>query len=412
MDAPLSEVFFAGFDTPIGRCGIAWGPRGVVGVQLPEGPDAKLRARMRQRFPGAREAAPGPEAQAVLDEVLRLLRGEPVDFAAAALDMRGVPLFHRRVYEVARTIPPGETLSYGELAVRLGRPRSARAVGQALGRNPFAIVVPCHRVLGAGGRLGGFSANGGITTKLQLLALEGEHAAPAGHPEGDGTFGFDPAAAMEHLRGVDPELGVLFDQVGPFRMRIQRTSSLFVSLARAIVYQQLHGRAAASIFARLRALFPHGHRGPTPEQILRASEAKLRGAGLSQSKMLSLRDLAKRAADGEIPELAELRGMDDETIVERLTRVRGIGRWTVEMLLMFRLGRPDVLPVDDFGVRKGFAVTFHHRAMPTPKALAEKGERWKPYRTLVAWYFWRAAESGTLPKAAKKRVEARKTTKR
>jgi 3-methyladenine DNA glycosylase/8-oxoguanine DNA glycosylase len=158
------------------------------------------------------------------------------------------------------------------------------------------------------------------------------------------------------------------------------------------VYQQLHGRAAATIYARLCALFPHGHRGPTPKDVLRAPEAKLLGAGLSRAKMLALRDLAKRAAAGEIPSWAEARALDDETLIERLTAVRGIGRWTVEMLLIARLGRPDVLPVDDFGIRKGFMIGWRKRSMPKPKELAKYGQRWAPWRTVAAWYLWRATE--------------------
>jgi 3-methyladenine DNA glycosylase/8-oxoguanine DNA glycosylase len=140
------------------------------------------------------------------------------------------------------------------------------------------------------------------------------------------------------------------------------------------------------------ALFPHAHAGFAPEQVLRASDEKLRSAGLSTPKLLALRDLARRAAAGEIPALAALREMEDEAIVERLSQVRGIGRWTVEMLLMFRLGRPDVLPLDDLGVRKGFAVAFSKPALPSREALAKHGTRWRPYRTVASWYLWRAAE--------------------
>ena len=160
------------FDTAIGRCGIAWRGHGVVGVQLPEGSEPATRERVRKRFPGASEGLPPPEVQVALEGIVGLLRGEPRDLSSVPLDMEGVPQFHRRVYEVARTIPPGATLSYGEIAARLGALGAARAVGQALGRNPFAIVVPCHRVLSAGGKVGGFSASGGVGTKLKLLSIE------------------------------------------------------------------------------------------------------------------------------------------------------------------------------------------------------------------------------------------------
>ena len=164
---------FTLFETPIGRCGIAWSERGIVGVQLPEADGQKTRARLLRRWPGAREATPPPDVRRALDAIAALLRGEPSDLAPVALDMAGVPEFNRRVYEVARTIPPGATLSYGAIAAQLGEPGLARDVGQALGQNPFAIVVPCHRVVAAGGKLGGFSARGGVATKLRLLALEG-----------------------------------------------------------------------------------------------------------------------------------------------------------------------------------------------------------------------------------------------
>jgi methylated-DNA-[protein]-cysteine S-methyltransferase len=160
------------FDTAIGRCGIAWGAGGVLGVQLPEENEAATRARLEHRFPGAGEAPPPPEVQRALDGIVALLRGEPADLSSVTLDMEGVPEFHQRVYAVTRSIPAGRTLSYGDIAARLGDRGAARAVGQALGRNPFALVVPCHRVLSATGSMTGFSAHGGPATKRRLLAIE------------------------------------------------------------------------------------------------------------------------------------------------------------------------------------------------------------------------------------------------
>jgi methylated-DNA-[protein]-cysteine S-methyltransferase len=164
---------FALFATAVGPCAIAWGDAGIVGVNLPEGDEAATRARMRRRFAPAAESPPPPEVQAAIDSIVALLRGERVDLSGIRLDMRDVPAFQRRVYDIAREIPPGSTQSYGEIARRLGDPGAARSVGHALGRNPFTIVVPCHRVLAAGDKPGGFSAHGGVTTKLQLLAIEG-----------------------------------------------------------------------------------------------------------------------------------------------------------------------------------------------------------------------------------------------
>src|SRR3954447_15563118 len=386
--AVMTAQHFTLFDTPVGRCGIAWGERGVIGIQLPEGRELATRARIVERFPGAGEVAPPLKVQQAIDAIVSLLHGNAADLDSVVLDMEKVSPFYRRVYEVARSIPPGTTLSYGEIAKQMGAAGSARAVGQALGKNPFAIVVPCHRVLAAGGKVGGFSANGGIVTKLRLLTLERAHAS------GEGTFGFDPVVAIEHLRGADAALARVIDAVGPFRMQLKKAPSIFGALAESIVYQQLAGRAAATIFARVCALVPHAHEGLSAEQIMRLSDEKLRAAGLSRSKLVSLRDLAQKAVSGEIPTLAQMHAMDDDAIVESLTHVRGIGRWTVEMLLIFRLGRPDVLPVDDYGVRKGFGVATRKREMPTREALAKRGERWRPYRSVASWYLWGAADLG------------------
>lgn len=391
----MGETGYTLFDTPIGRCGVAWGPGGIVQVQLPGGRDDEARARLARLNGGGPPALPPPRIADAIASIVTLLRGGSADLSQVPLDMARLPAFQRRVYEAARAIQPGETRTYGEIARLLGAPGLSRAVGQALGRNPFPIVVPCHRVLAAGGRIGGFSAPGGITTKLRLLTIEGRHAATTGSLfEGDGGYGFDPDEAIAHLRGSDAMMGALIERVGPFTMELKSTPSIFVALAEAIVYQQLTGRAAATIFARVRALFPSAHHGPTPEQILRVSDERLRGAGLSNAKLLALRDLARRAADGRLPTLAQVHAMNDEEVIEQLSQVRGIGRWTVEMLLIFRLGRPDVLPVDDYGVRNGFAIAYRRRTLPAPKALAKYGTRWAPFRTVASWYLWRAVELG------------------
>jgi methylated-DNA-[protein]-cysteine S-methyltransferase len=187
----MTDRGFTLFDTQIAPCGIAWGERGVIAVQLPEGDEAKTRARLLRRCPHALEAVPPADVQDAIEGIVSLLCGEARDLSAIVLDMDGLPVFDRRVYEVARTIAPGATLSYGEISSRLGTRSLAREVGQALGRNPFPIIVPCHRVLAAGGKAGGFSANGGITTKLRLLTIE--RARTSDGPtlfDGDSAFGF------------------------------------------------------------------------------------------------------------------------------------------------------------------------------------------------------------------------------
>ncbi len=219
---------------------------------------------------------------------------------------------------------------------------------------------------------------------------------PRSAPAPGAGLDFDAGAALTTLRAADPILRRTIDAIGPFALEreVRSAASVYAALAQSIVSQQLSGKAAATIYGRLCALFPGSRGGPKPAQVLAASDAALRGAGLSRNKALALRDLAERSLAGEIPTLAAARRLSDEVLIERLTAVRGIGRWTVEMFLIFRLGRPDVLPVDDYGVRKGFALAYGLDQHPTPKALAAHGERWAPYRTVASWYLWRRADRG------------------
>ncbi len=169
------DLSFVLFDTAIGCCGIVWNARGIAGIQLPENSEQQTRSRMLRRYPAARETAPPPDVQRVVDDIGALLRGEAVELSGVKLDDDGVSEFNRRVYEVARGIRPGATLSYGEIAERLGDRTLAREVAQALSQNPFPLIVPCHRVLAAGGKMGGYSGPGGVRTKLRLLSIEGAH---------------------------------------------------------------------------------------------------------------------------------------------------------------------------------------------------------------------------------------------
>ena len=199
------------------------------------------------------------------------------------------------------------------------------------------------------------------------------------------------AVALDHLSHVDPVMRRLIREVGPCTLlpRVDRTP--FESLARAIAYQQLHDKAAESILSRFVTLFPE-RRFPTPEAVLAMEEASLRSAGFSWSKIKSLRDLAAKTLDGIVPTGRTIQSLEDGAIIERLTEVHGIGRWTVEMLLIFQLGRPDVLPVDDFGIRNGFRLAYGRKTMPTAKAMLRYGARWKPHRTVASWYLWRAVD--------------------
>jgi len=301
-----------------------------------------------------------------------------------------VPPFQRRVYQAAREVEPGRVMSYGELAARAGSPGASRAVGQAMARNPFPLAVPCHRIMGSLSRPVGFSAHGGCDTKLKLLALEG-WTPPGSLFTSRGRLAPEAEEAARRISEADPALGSFIRRFGPFRLEPHSLLSPYEALARAIFYQQLNGRAAAAILARVAAL-GRGGRIPAPAELLAASEESLRAAGLSRGKIASLRDLAKRTIEGAVPSLREIRSLSDEEIIRRLDPIRGIGRWTVEMLLIFRLGRPDVLPADDFGVRKGLARILGKKTLPTPREVLRRGERWRPFRTVAAWYLWRACE--------------------
>jgi len=206
-------------------------------------------------------------------------------------------------------------------------------------------------------------------------------------------FPFKPAKAVAHLKAADPALAEIIDAVGPFRMELKVSRSLFGALAEAIVYQQLSNKAAATIYGRVEALYPRVTAGFTPRHILATADESLRGCGLSRAKVLAVQDLARRVASGELPTLEAARDLEDAELVERLVKVRGIGRWSAEMFLMFRLGRPDVLPLDDYSLRKAYAKAFGKRALPSPKALEKAGEKWRPYRTVASWYLWRALET-------------------
>lgn len=209
---------------------------------------------------------------------------------------------------------------------------------------------------------------------------------------------FDPDEALAHLRARDPKLGALIDRVGAFAMRLDPAPSPFESLLESILYQQLNGKAAATIHGRVRAIYKGD---PAPQALIDTPDEMLRAAGVSFNKIKAMKDLAAKTLDGTVPSHAAISKMSDADIVERLTEVRGIGPWTVEMLLIFRMGRPDVLPVTDYGVRKGYALTFmkipKSRALaaedlPKPDVVFKRGQKWKPFRSVASWYLWRACD--------------------
>jgi DNA-3-methyladenine glycosylase II len=224
---------------------------------------------------------------------------------------------------------------------------------------------------------------------------------------------FDLRLAMETLATKDPRLAPLIKETEQFRIEIHGSDSPYEILLEAIAYQSISGKAAATIFGRIKALSSTG-RAPTPQEMLKLRKPVLRKAGLSGAKILAMKDLAKKTIEGIVPTLEQAERLSDEELVEHLVSVRGIGAWTVEMFLIFRLGRPDVLPIHDLGVKKGWAITYGKKHMPKPKELLAFGERWRPYRTVASWYMWRACQragNAAMRKIRPARPRKRRTSK-
>ena len=197
--------------------------------------------------------------------------------------------------------------------------------------------------------------------------------------------------ALRHLRRVDPVMAQLIRRAGPYAVKPERGAGPYQALVQAVAHQQLTGKAARTILGRFYALYGIDC-CPEPARLVETPDAALRGCGFSRAKTAALKDIAARSLDGTIPARRALVRMKDEAIIERLVEARGVGRWTVEMFLMFTLGRPDVLPVDDYGVRLGYKIAYGKRTLPKPKSLARIGEQWAPYRTTASWYLWRAVD--------------------
>jgi DNA-3-methyladenine glycosylase II len=200
------------------------------------------------------------------------------------------------------------------------------------------------------------------------------------------------AAALKHLSSVDPVMRELIAAVGPCQLRHEPWRSPFQSLVQAVAHQQLNGTAAGTILGRFKKLFP-GRKFPKPGDLANVTDEQIRACGFSFAKIKAIRDIAEKTLSGVVPTSRQIAKLSDDEIIERLTEVRGVGRWTVEMLLIFQLGREDVLPADDFGVRTGFRLAYQKSAMPKPKDLLKFGERWRPHATTAAWFLWRAADA-------------------
>ncbi|PKL42247.1 MAG: cysteine methyltransferase [Candidatus Riflebacteria bacterium HGW-Riflebacteria-1] len=384
------------FATALGPAAIAWRNGQIIGLLLPEASSASLRKKIAQCF-GDCDLAPAstPTIARLIEQIQGYFAGKPVDFKKARLDVSDCTPFCQTVYEHLRKVPAGAIISYKALAEACERPNAARAIGLAAGKNPIPLLIPCHRVVNADGRLGGFSAGGGTSLKAQMLRLEDIEV------EEKPALRIKPALlisdcdidqVLKQLSQADANMGSLIETAPRFNLEFNANTSIFQALLESIVYQQLTGKAAATIFRRVLELFSGKHE-VTPLDIIRAGASELRSAGLSQNKVLAIKDLAQFAISGNLPEHAQMRLLSNSEIISRLTHIRGIGRWTVEMLLIFKLGRADVMAADDYGLRKGLAAIRGQKELPTPAELARQGLAWKPYRSIASWYLWRAAEN-------------------
>ena len=370
------------FDTTIGPCAICWTREGVAALHLP-GPRGE--APSADPLTGWKPARPPRPIKAVIERIRAHVGGTPRSFDDVAVDLGALPPFTRAVCEEARRIPCGQVRTYGELARAVGRPGGARAVGQALGRNPLPVIIPCHRIVAAAGKPGGFSAPGGLDTKRRLLAAEG---VVLGEATRTPPTLWDPGAlpnAVKHLRR-DAVMRRIIDAVGPCRLE-RHWTSVFEALCVSVIHQQLAGKAAAAITHRFMALVSPVE----PHAVLAVSDEAYRGVGLSSGKIRSLRAVAEAAVDGRL-RLDEVPRMSDDEISKHLTPVHGIGPWTVQMLLIFHLGRTDVLPVGDLGIRKAMQRVAGLAELPTPAEMEEMARTWKPWRTPAMWFLWRTLD--------------------
>jgi AraC family transcriptional regulator of adaptative response/methylated-DNA-[protein]-cysteine methyltransferase len=365
----------------IGQCSlgaiiVAATDKGLCHIAIDDDPDVLLR-ELQDRFPKAELVGDDPAFDTWIAQVIGFVE-VPTIGLNLPLDIRGTA-FQQRVWQALRTIPPGSIVSYTDVAEHLGIPKSVRAVASACAANTLAVAIPCHRVLRSDGALSGY--RWGLERKQSLLQREFKPQLPE-HLRNPAT---------EHLAACDPAWFALINKVGLCRMEQKSEREPYQALVRSVAYQQIHGRAAAAILGRFIALFP-GQDFPDPAAVLKVDDATMRACGFSASKTATIREIAQKTLDGVVPSRAEAEKLSDDELIARLTSLRGVGRWTVEMLLMFSLAREDVLPIDDFGVREGWKVIKGLERQPKPKELGEVGLAWAPHRSTAAWYLWRAAD--------------------
>jgi DNA-3-methyladenine glycosylase II len=376
------------FPTALGHCGVSWRAQGVTAFMLPEATPARIQKEL-QTITGVKKPATTLPAwiRALVQQVKLHLKGKPQDFSAVPVVIDHATDFMQAVYKEAQRIPSGSVVSYAQLAERLGKPGAVRAVGTALGKNAIPLIIPCHRIITTSGKIGGFSANGGIAAKEVLLACEGVSLEKPRLIITAAQW----RTGVQYLQS-DKQLAKIIKQVGPFPFKPKQNAEPLQVFISAIVSQQLSTKVAATILKRVNALIDKKEK-PCAKKILATDDEALRGAGLSYQKVSYLKDLAQHCVDGKFPTLEQVREMSDEQIIKRFTQIKGVGRWTVEMYLIFDLGRADVFPGDDYGIRKAIAKLHNLPELPPAKQMAQYAEQWKPYRSVASLYLWRSLDN-------------------
>ncbi len=378
-----SKVRFCFFESVLGRCALVWSAEGVIRNFLPFESPSETKNEVFKEFPEAMETSLNKEMKKVVSKLKFAISGAKVDFDDVLINKSNWSPFNKKVFECAKSIPIGSTTTYGLLAKSIGHPNAFRAVGTALGKNPVPIIIPCHRVLGANGSLRGFSASNGVITKQILLRLEGCR---------DQTFflDYDPIESSIFLAKSDSRLAKIIKLIGPPSISPPQKVQIFDSLSKAIISQQLSVKAAQSISRKLILECGKKNGNLDFEQIFKARNEKLKACGLSENKVHYLKELAKYARDKHLPSGEQLKCLSDSEVVHSLTKIKGVGKWTAEMILIFQLGRADVLAVDDLALRKGHGILLGKKNHESSRdELQTYARRWRPYRTAACWYLWR-----------------------
>ena len=377
------KVRFSFYESVLGKCALVWGGEGVLRNFLPFESPSETQNEVLHEFAEAVETGLNKEMQKVVSKLRLAISGAKVDFNDVLINKSNWSPFNKKIYEYTQSIPTGSTTTYGFLADAIGHPNAFRAVGTALGKNPLPIIIPCHRVLGRDGSLRGFSASNGIITKQILLRLEGCEVQPP-------FIGYDPLESSDFLAKSDPRLAKLIKLVGPPCINIPRKVQIFEPLSRAIISQQISVKAAQSISRKLTEEFGKKNGNLDIERIFKARHEKLKACGLSENKALYLKELAKHARDKQLPSGEELKCMSNSEVVDSLTKLKGVGKWTAEMILIFQFGRADVLAVDDLALRKGHGILLGKKNHESSREQLETyAKRWRPYRSAGCWYLWR-----------------------